>query len=121
MNPHSLRSALLCGAVFFGVVALASCDNVQDLTANSVTAKTYTWSDVYPIFARSCMPCHNSGNKPNFTDSNAVNASAHQISEAVSSGWMPTAGTVHFTPAEKQILLRWADTTAKRVPQKQGD
>lgn len=121
MNPRRFRAALLCGVVFSGVAALASCDNVQDLTANSLTAKTYAWSDVYPIFARSCMPCHNSGNKPDFTDSNAVNASAQQISEAVSSGWMPTAGTVHFTPAEKQILLRWASTTASRVPQKQGD
>ena len=42
MNLHLFRSAILCGAVLSSIVALSSCDNVQDLTANSVTAKAYT-------------------------------------------------------------------------------
>jgi hypothetical protein len=122
MNPRKVRLALACAAALSGaLILLSSCDNMEELTqATTLPSRNYTYGEVYSVFARSCMPCHNSGNKPDFSDSNAVKASAARIAKAVRDGWMPTAGSVSFTPAHKALLLQWADSTSKYVPQTAG-
>jgi len=107
-------AALVAAGLFLG-----GCDNVQDLTAGQPVPAA-TWQNVYPVFQKSCLPCHGTGNTPAFKDEATTGPEAKKIRDAVSEGWMPAAGTVHFSQADKALLLRWADSAMTLYTQKQG-
>jgi len=122
MKPSGLQAALLGTGLLAGLAELVACDNVQDLTSVS-GIPAHGWSEVYPIFAKSCLPCHGPGNGPDLAKKSESEAMAQKIADAVDEGWMPTAGTVSFGPAQKKVIDAWADSIVNvaKIPQKKGD
>jgi Cytochrome C oxidase, cbb3-type, subunit III len=121
MKPSGLQAILLGTALLAGLGGLAACDNVQDLTSVS-GIPAHGWSEVYPIFAKSCLPCHGAGNGPDLANKVQSEEMAKKIVDAVDQGWMPPPGTVSFGPAQKKIIDAWADSIVNiaKVPQKKG-
>jgi mono/diheme cytochrome c family protein len=117
----------LTGAALLAVAALVAGIR-HDGGAHAAPSAVPTWNDVAPLFAEKCAGCHRTGGIAPFALTSARGAAAHaqSILAVTSAGrmppWMPGSDSPAYaggdrrilTPAEKDLIARWARGGAKR-------
>src|SRR5262245_65496286 len=119
-----MNARIWLGAVVTTAVAAAGLQLVRASDdAKPLAAPTYS-KDVAPITQKNCQVCHRPGEAGPFPMLNykQIRPWAQAMKVAVESGKMPPwfadprygsfSNAMSLTPAEKETLLKWADTGA---------
>lgn len=115
MGKYWSRKINLATSLFVGCSLALISFTMGAKTHDVVYAKTYTFSDVKPIFKARCYICHNKNSgRGDWQDYDQAFKKRLQIKTRVKSKNMPMGNVTRMTDEERDVVIKWVEQGAKK-------